>query len=189
MPGTPSPNCPQTTPAAPCSSRRAAWCARPRPALPGSPPKARKAAKSVNSKIPDHHPPVHRPKKTVQSPPMLLSCPLTGALLSTRRILPGAPQPLMQLEPPMKRSHIFTAGLLALGVTIGTAIPRLPFSIARAEGPAPAVAPLDTHDMSAELAGKIVAAAMVKSKEIKTKMDIAVVDAGGNLKAFIREDG
>ena len=32
-------------------------------------------------------------------------------------------------------------------------------------------------------------AAQKKAQEIKTKMDIAVVDAGGNLKAFARMDG
>ena len=48
---------------------------------------------------------------------------------------------------------------------------------------------LNTKDMSLEQAQKVVAAAVAKSNEIKTKMDIAVVDAGGNLKAFARQDG
>lgn len=48
---------------------------------------------------------------------------------------------------------------------------------------------LSTKDMSLELAEKIVAAAKKKAAEIGTKMDIAVVDAGGNLKAFARMDG
>jgi uncharacterized protein GlcG (DUF336 family) len=48
---------------------------------------------------------------------------------------------------------------------------------------------LNTKDMSLEQAQKAVAAAIAKSNEIKTKMDIAVVDAGGNLKAFARQDG
>jgi uncharacterized protein GlcG (DUF336 family) len=47
--------------------------------------------------------------------------------------------------------------------------------------------------MSQELvltdAEKIVAAAKKKAVEIKTLMNIAVVDAGGNLKAFLRMDG
>ena len=48
---------------------------------------------------------------------------------------------------------------------------------------------LTTKDMSLELAEAIVAACKVKAAEIGTKMDIAVVDAGGNLKAFARMDG
>jgi uncharacterized protein GlcG (DUF336 family) len=44
-------------------------------------------------------------------------------------------------------------------------------------------------DLTLEQAEKIVAAAKKKSVEIGTKMDIAVVDAGANLKAFVRQDG
>lgn len=40
-----------------------------------------------------------------------------------------------------------------------------------------------------DLAEKIVAAAKKKSSEIGAKMNIAVVDAGANLKAFVRQDG
>jgi uncharacterized protein GlcG (DUF336 family) len=45
------------------------------------------------------------------------------------------------------------------------------------------------EDLTLEAAERIVAAAKQKAAEIKTKMDIAVVDAGGNLKAFARMDG
>ena len=45
------------------------------------------------------------------------------------------------------------------------------------------------EDLSLEAAERIVAAAKKKAAEISTKMDIAVVDAGGNLKAFARMDG
>jgi len=48
---------------------------------------------------------------------------------------------------------------------------------------------LQTQDISLEQAQAIVAAAVAKAQEIDTKMDIAVVDAGGNLKAFARMDG
>ena len=48
---------------------------------------------------------------------------------------------------------------------------------------------LNTLDISAEQARAIVSAAMAKATAIDTKMDIAVVDAGGNLKAFLRMDG
>jgi len=44
-------------------------------------------------------------------------------------------------------------------------------------------------DISLEQAQSAVNAALGKSKEIGVKMDIAVVDAGANLKAFARMDG
>jgi uncharacterized protein GlcG (DUF336 family) len=43
--------------------------------------------------------------------------------------------------------------------------------------------------LTLEHAEKIVAAAKAKAKAINTLMDIAVVDEGGNLKAFARMDG
>ncbi|MFM1919196.1 MAG: hypothetical protein RLZZ303_830 [Candidatus Hydrogenedentota bacterium] len=50
-------------------------------------------------------------------------------------------------------------------------------------------APLSTLDIDAASAHVALAAAMAKAEEIDTKMDIAIVDAGGNLKAFMRMDG
>lgn len=50
-------------------------------------------------------------------------------------------------------------------------------------------APLSTLDIDAASAHVALAAAMAKASEINTKMDIAIVDAGGNLKAFMRMDG
>jgi len=44
-------------------------------------------------------------------------------------------------------------------------------------------------DLTLEQAQAIVAAAQAKATEIGTKMNIAVVDAGANLKAFARMDG
>jgi uncharacterized protein GlcG (DUF336 family) len=49
--------------------------------------------------------------------------------------------------------------------------------------------PIKTQDMSLDQAHAIIAAAVKKSEELKIKEDIAVVDAGGNLKAFVRMDG
>jgi len=49
--------------------------------------------------------------------------------------------------------------------------------------------PLDAQDISLDQAHKVLMAAQAKAMETKTKMDIAVVDAGGNLKAFARMDG
>jgi uncharacterized protein GlcG (DUF336 family) len=48
---------------------------------------------------------------------------------------------------------------------------------------------LNTKDISTEQALAVVKAAIKKAKAIKTRMDIAVVDAGANLKAFARMDG
>ena len=44
-------------------------------------------------------------------------------------------------------------------------------------------------DITLEQAQQVVAAAQRKAQDINTKMDIAVVDAGANLKAFVRMDG
>ncbi len=44
-------------------------------------------------------------------------------------------------------------------------------------------------NITLEQAQKAVAAAIAKSQEIGTKMDIAVIDSGTNLTAFAREDG
>ena len=43
-------------------------------------------------------------------------------------------------------------------------------------------------DISLEQAQKILEAAIAKSQDIRTQMDIAVVDSGANLKAFVRMD-
>lgn len=48
---------------------------------------------------------------------------------------------------------------------------------------------LTTQDLSLEQAGAAIRAAIAKAEAIGTKMDIAVVDAGGNLKGFARMDG
>lgn len=44
-------------------------------------------------------------------------------------------------------------------------------------------------DVTLEQANAAVAAAVAKARELGTQMDIAVVDAGANLKAFVRMDG
>ena len=46
-----------------------------------------------------------------------------------------------------------------------------------------------TKDITVDQAYLIITSAIKKADEINTKMDIAVVDAGGNLKAFVRMDG
>ena len=47
---------------------------------------------------------------------------------------------------------------------------------------------LSTQDIGLEEARAAVSAAIEKAKQIDTKMDIAIVDAGANLKAFARMD-
>lgn len=55
----------------------------------------------------------------------------------------------------------------------------------------PAAAAASAVGADIDLAGahRVIEAAIAKSREIGTKMDIAVVDAGANLKTFVREDG
>jgi uncharacterized protein GlcG (DUF336 family) len=52
-----------------------------------------------------------------------------------------------------------------------------------------AAAGINTRDISLDQAHAVIAAAVEKARAVDTKMDIAVVDAGGNLKAFVRMDG
>jgi uncharacterized protein GlcG (DUF336 family) len=49
--------------------------------------------------------------------------------------------------------------------------------------------PLSVNDLSLDQAHAVIAAAAKKAQEINVKMNIAVVDAGGNLKGFARMDG
>jgi uncharacterized protein GlcG (DUF336 family) len=71
------------------------------------------------------------------------------------------------------------AGLLAAGLAV-TAV-----------GPAAAqeTTSLSTQDISLTQAQAVVAAAIAKATDMHVLMDIAVVDAGANLKAFARMDG
>ena len=48
---------------------------------------------------------------------------------------------------------------------------------------------MDTKDISFDQAAPVVQAAMKKAGELGLKMNVAVVDAGANLKAFARMDG
>ena len=51
------------------------------------------------------------------------------------------------------------------------------------------MASLGTKDLSLDQANAAIEAAIKKAEEIGTKMDIALVDVGANLKAFARMDG
>lgn len=59
----------------------------------------------------------------------------------------------------------------------------------RAISAQPKSAPANTFDITLEAAMKAVNAAEKKAQELNCKMDIAIVDAGANLKAFVRMDG
>lgn len=48
---------------------------------------------------------------------------------------------------------------------------------------------LSSKDISTKEAQAVVDAALAKAKKLNTLMNIAVVDAGANLKAFVRMDG
>jgi uncharacterized protein GlcG (DUF336 family) len=60
---------------------------------------------------------------------------------------------------------------------------------ASAADPAAEHAPLTAKDIGLEQVEQVVHAALDKAEEMKVKMNIAVVDAGGNLKGFARMDG
>lgn len=45
------------------------------------------------------------------------------------------------------------------------------------------------HDVGLSAAMRVVDAALKKAEALDTKMNIAILDAGGNLKAFVRMDG
>ena len=71
------------------------------------------------------------------------------------------------------------AGLLAAGLAAGGAS-----SASAQEGGA-----LATQDVSLAQAQAVLDAAIARAAELGTRMDVAVVDAGANLKAFARMDG
>lgn len=64
----------------------------------------------------------------------------------------------------------------------------LAFGLVRSDAPVALAAP-EAHDVELSSAMRVIDAAIKKAQAIDTKMNIAVVDAGGNLKAFVRMDG
>ncbi|HYO10823.1 MAG TPA: heme-binding protein [Tepidisphaeraceae bacterium] len=90
----------------------------------------------------------------------------------------------------------YTTKLVVAGMALGGALLaaalNAPDNVARAQDhaeAAPSAQAQNAKDITLEQAVKVVEAAERKSRETKTKMNIAVVDAGGNLKAFARMDG
>ncbi len=92
----------------------------------------------------------------------------------------------------MIKRNVKTILALGVGLAAGALIAAgstLPGAIAQVYQPSgnPGEA-LDTKDISLEQAARVVAAAHEKSEELGVAMNIAVVDAGANLKAFARMD-
>ena len=83
---------------------------------------------------------------------------------------------------------IILALVYALNISTPTAVAQ-PDPGSRAGSSAQPGTALSSQDISLEQAHAVVAAAVKKAEEMKVKMDIAVLDAGGNLKAFARQDG
>lgn len=79
---------------------------------------------------------------------------------------------------------VLAGALLACAATLGAAPSSQPVSYNPEATPT-----LRTQDISLAQAEAVIKAAQRKAEELGTKMDIAVVDAGGNLKAFARMDG
>ena len=78
-------------------------------------------------------------------------------------------------------------GIMALVLTIIVVGAGRPTTSVSAQDTAPA--PLSTQDLSLAQAQVALNAALAAAEEQGTLMDIAVVDIGGNLKAFARMDG
>ena len=95
------------------------------------------------------------------------------------------------------RSLVY-GGIIAVGLAVGVVFSvgsrrsvasAQPDAGSRAGSSAQSGAALAAQDISLDQARAAVDAAIAKSREMNVKMDIAVVDAGGNLKAFARMDG
>ena len=88
----------------------------------------------------------------------------------------------------MRGTRLLAAGMIVGGLAMALWM-QLPTPAARAQEPKKDAQPVASKDVSLDQAHAIIAAAHKKATEINTKMDIAVVDAGGNLKGFARMDG
>ena len=86
-----------------------------------------------------------------------------------------------------RRSALQRLGALGVGAAGIAAVQRS--AVAQEATPSPVGGALMTQDISLEQAQAAVDAALARATELGTKMDIAVVDGGTNLKAFARMDG
>src|SRR5688500_6666392 len=90
----------------------------------------------------------------------------------------------------MRRNQLLVLGGMLLGAAATALYLNLPSStaLAQPQGGGAGQA-MTTKDITLDQASAAMKAAAEKAKEINTKMDIAIVDVGGNLKAFARMDG
>lgn len=90
----------------------------------------------------------------------------------------------------MEIRRFMAASVLILGLSFITGLGTKAQNIAqRQEGITTSLKTIDKQDISLEQANIVINKARAKAIALKTKMDIAVVDVGGNLKAFARMDG
>jgi uncharacterized protein GlcG (DUF336 family) len=91
----------------------------------------------------------------------------------------------------MKSKMFFAASLAVLGMAALQYQPATAQAKDEQKGGGHMIesAPLAVQDIDLASAHIAIHAAVQKAEELGTKMDIAVVDAGGNLKAFVRMDG
>lgn len=90
-----------------------------------------------------------------------------------------------------KRNGVFAGGLLLAITACAPLVAQQERSGDDAARPAQAreSANQNTNDITLDQAHAALEAAARKAREINTRMDICIVDAGGNLKAFARMDG
>jgi len=82
---------------------------------------------------------------------------------------------------------IVSCGLAVLVLQLVSSRPS--FAQEKAVVAPPSGGSLEVRDISLGQAQKVLEAAISKAQAMNTKMDVAIVDAGGNLKAFSRMDG
>lgn len=92
----------------------------------------------------------------------------------------------MRSSPFSKSSVVIVLFVSMLIVGFGALVPLT--AAPPPSGSDKAKTPLSTKDISLDQAQAAIAAAIKKSQELKINEDIAIVDAGGNLKAFVRMD-
>ena len=90
----------------------------------------------------------------------------------------------------MKIRRLIAAGILLLGLGVFTGL-RTKAQVTEApsiESKAAHLSAINRPDISLDQANLAIETAIARSVELGVKMDIAVVDVGGNLKAFARMD-
>ena len=88
----------------------------------------------------------------------------------------------------MTRSKWLVLSGIVLGSLSTLVVVNLPANHARAQDQS-APQPQTTKDITLDQTHKVLEAAVKKAEELKIKQNVAIVDAGGNLKAFARMDG